>query len=171
MSLFRPRKPSRPGARLAIWEMLFNGKFPFVSDSKGRWAWGATGYRYIPNFPTGSSSPGGGIRWQVPKELDTRALVPANTLVYISPGNTLVTVGLVDLVSATTMKALAGTWLAVKNVPAATGAGYNVPQLPIPGSNIVTPAVPSGTPLKGDADGSNVFWMPVELFNLCANNS
>ena len=111
-----------------------------------------------------------GIVWQSPyKELDPKVFVPANTLVSISPGNALVTTGLVDLVSAVTVKAPSGVWCAVQNVPAQVTAGYNVPALPLPGSNITTPAVPSGTPLRGDADGVSVFWMPFELYNICAN--
>lgn len=102
----------------------------------------------------------GGIQWQSPnKELDPTVSVSANTLVYLSPQNPLCTVGLVDLVAGTTLRATAGVWLCMKDCPAKTSSGYNVPQDPIPGYNI---SAPSGTPLKGDADGTNVYWMLIK---------
>ena len=165
MSLFRPRKPSKPGARLAIWEMLFNGKFPFISDSNGKWAWGATGYRYTPNFPTGASGIGrGGIKWQTPyKELDPSVAVSKDTLVYISPKNLLVTVGLVDLQSSgATVQATAGIYLALLDVAPATSSGYQVPADPIFNSGVTAP---SGSPLRGDLDVTTaplVYWLLVK---------
>ena len=172
MSLFRPRKPSKPGARLAIWEMLFNGKFPFISDSNGKWAWGATGYRYTPNFPTGASGIGrGGIKWQTPyKELDPSIAVSKDTLVYISPKNPLVTDGMKDKVTGTVLFATPGIWLAIPDVPAQTSdtpPKFNVPQDPPPGSNV---SAPTGTPLKGDADASGVYWLLVQEYSYCPNS-
>ena len=101
----------------------------------------------------------GGL-WQSPKELDPTVAVAADTLVYISPLNPLCTTGLVDLDSSgATLKATAGTWLCLIDVPAATGSGYNVPQDPPPGSGV---AVPSGSPLRGDLDATDapkVYWL------------
>ena len=58
MSLYRPRKPSKPGARLSVWEKLFNGNGLFGDDSNGKWTYKSGVYFYKPNFPTSSS--GGG---------------------------------------------------------------------------------------------------------------
>jgi len=93
---------------------------------------------------------GGGMDWQSPKELDPTVAVAAGTFVYV-------TTGLVDLVLGTLTTARPGIWQAVQAVPAKTAAGkYNVPQVPLPGAG----SAPSGSPLKGDADGTNVFWIP-----------
>ena len=98
-----------------------------------------------------------GIHWQTPKkELDPTISVSENTLVFISPQNPLCTVGLTDLQTGTILMATAGEWLCVKDCPAATVAGYNVPQDPFPGYNT---SAPSGTPLTGDADAPTVFWI------------
>jgi hypothetical protein len=100
---------------------------------------------------------GGGMDWQSPKELDPTVAVAAGTFVYVSPKNPLVTTGLVDLVLGTLTTARPGIWQAVQAVSAKTTAGkYNVPQVPLPGAG----SAPSGSPLKGDADGTNVFWIP-----------
>jgi len=98
-----------------------------------------------------------GLQWQMPdKELDPTVAVSKNTLVYISPENPLVTTGLTDLVSMVTVKSVSGIWCAVKNVPKENGSSqYNVPQLPYPGAT----GTPSGSPLAGDIDGTNVFWV------------
>lgn len=101
----------------------------------------------------------GGMVWQSPKELDPTVAVAAGTFVYISPGNPLVTSGLMDLVALRTIASPPGIWQAIKSVPAqVTVSGvvkYNVPQLPYPGATGAT----SGTPLKGDLDGPNLFWV------------
>ena len=111
---------------------------------------------------------GGGWQWQKPKkELDGTILVPGpnsngiSTAVYISPNNPLVTIGATDLIAGVTILARPGIWIAVQDVPADTGSGYNVPQLP------PILGVPSGDPLSGDADGPNVFWLPIWIYNSC----
>lgn len=98
------------------------------------------------------------FNWQTPKkELDPTAAVQKFTFVYISPKNPLVTTGLVDLVLGVSIVARPGIWQAVQAVPAqnSTTLKYNVPQIPLPGSG----GVPSGSPLSGDADGPDVFWI------------
>jgi hypothetical protein len=97
------------------------------------------------------------LKWQQPdRELNPAINVPKNTLVYISPENPLVTTGLTDLVLGTTVKSVSGVWCSVQNVPAENGSSeYNVPQIPYPGAT----GTPSGSPLAGDVDGANVFWV------------
>ena len=55
MSLFCPRKPSKPGARLSIWYKLFGGEGLFGNDSNGKWLFKSGVYFYKPNFPPSSS--------------------------------------------------------------------------------------------------------------------
>ena len=99
-----------------------------------------------------------GLKLQLPNlELDGTVAVSKNTVVYISPANLLVTSGATDLGSGVNTKSQPGLWIAVQDVPADTGSGYNVPQWPLPGAG----ATPSGNPLAGDADSDNVFWVPM----------
>lgn len=99
-------------------------------------------------------------RWQNPKkELDPTVAVSKGTWVYISPGNSLVTTGLTDLVSGVNVKALSGIWEAAQDVPAKVSSNYNVPQLPYPGAT----GTPSGSPLAGDLDGADVFWIAINV--------
>jgi hypothetical protein len=96
--------------------------------------------------------------WQTPnRELDPTVSVASGTFVYISPGNPLVTVGLTDLVSTTLLQAMPGIWQAVQDVPAEAAVdgvmSYNMPQV-VPTGSV------TGTPLKGDADNSGLFWIP-----------
>lgn len=102
---------------------------------------------------------GGGWDWMYPthKELDPTLLYTKGKLAFLSPMNPLVVTGLTDIILGSNVKAGAGTWLCVKNVPAAVTGSYNVPQIPYPGAT----GTPAGTPLKGDIDGSNVFWVLV----------
>jgi len=105
--------------------------------------------------------PAAGLRLQSPNlELDGTVFVPKNTVVYISPNNLLVTAGATDLVLGVNTKSQPGHWIAKKDVPAGTGNGYNVPQLPLPGAS---GSAPSGSPLAGDEDGDNVFWIPITV--------
>ena len=105
-----------------------------------------------------------GIRLQGPNlELDPTAAVARGVVVYVSPQNPLATTGLFDLVINDNVLHTAnpGWWIALKNVPAevvnpagyAAGTYYNVPAAPPQGAT-------SGTPLKGDMDGANVYWGP-----------
>ena len=113
--------------------------------------------------PYGSTGGVLGIVLQYPIELDPTVLVAANTVVYVSPQNPLATTGLFDLVINDNVLHTAnpGWWIAVKNVPAQVvnpagydaGTYYHVPAAPLQGAT-------SGTPLKGDMDGANVFWGP-----------
>lgn len=165
MSLYRPRKPNQPGARLSVWEMLFGGKFPFKSDSNGKWSYGPSGYRYKPNFPSSSGGAGASKFWMYPthKEGDPTLPYDADTFMYLSPLNPLVTTGLRDLISGTVLLAQPGFWQAAQNVPAAVlVAGvlsYNVPQIAAQGA--VT-----GSPAKGDLD-NNLFWIRHPQTNGC----
>ena len=67
MSIYRPRKPSNgKGAPsqflmfcISVWEMLFNGKFPFQDTNTIKWKCGAAGYS-APWVNPGSSSGGKG---------------------------------------------------------------------------------------------------------------
>jgi hypothetical protein len=108
----------------------------------------------------------GGDSWP-PPELDTTVAHSIGDRVYISPGNILVTAGMIDLDSNILMVSLPGIWRAVTAVPAAVSSQYNVPQLPIPGAY---GAVPSGTPMKGDADGAQVHWLPEWINDYCSQN-
>jgi hypothetical protein len=108
----------------------------------------------------------GGDSWP-PVELDTTVAHSIGDRVYISPGNILVTSGMIDLDSNILMVSLPGIWRAVTAVPAAVSSQYNVPQLPIPGAY---GAVPSGTPMKGDADGAQVHWLPEWINDYCSQN-
>lgn len=103
-----------------------------------------------------------GWQWQTPnKELDPTVAVASGIVVYISPENTLCTAGLTDLILATNVKAIPGVWISVQAVPAASGGNYNVPQIPpILGA-------PSGSPLSGDADNANVFWIQLWSYDYC----
>ena len=117
-------------------------------------------------------SPPPGLQWQLPdKELDPTRAVSVGTLVCISPNNPLVTTGLKDLVSGNVTKSTAGTWCCVKNVPAqvtiSSVVNYNVPVSPVPGA----PGTPSGSPLAGDFDATNVFWVPIGTAAAASQNA
>jgi hypothetical protein len=109
---------------------------------------------------------GGNDSWP-PPELDTTVAHSIGDRVYISPGNILVTAGMIDLDSNILTVSLPGIWRAVTAVPAAVSSQYNVPQLPLPGAS---GAVPTGTPMKGDADGAQVHWLPEWINDYCAQN-
>ena len=181
MSVFREytKEPADPIGldQVSIWQRLFKKwakQFFIRTVSGGRLVPDPNGGVHliidralIPPAPQGS-----GWKWQKPnKELDPTVSVagPSGdtyTAVYISPGNTLCTTGLVDLVSGELTKAPPGIWMAAKSVPAKVGGSYNVPQLPYPGAN---GSAPAGSPLAGDLDGANVFWIQLEAYDYCAN--
>jgi len=103
-------------------------------------------------------------RWQTPfKELDPTVPVAKGLWVYISPQNDLVTTGQIDSVSGDLAKAIPGIWEAARGVPPIHDGGYNVPQLPLPDAT----GTPAGTPLKGDFDGDNVYWLPIAPAAIC----
>lgn len=105
-----------------------------------------------------------GVMWQTPCELDPTCDICPNRLVYLSPQNPLVTTGLIDLVSATLTLSPAGIWLSRQYVPAQNEAGkYNVPQLPYPGAT----GIPAGSPLTGDLDGPDVYWVLIAQVPMC----
>ena len=89
--------------------------------------------------PIGSSDP-----WP-PVELDPTKAHSTGDYVYISPANTLVTSGMIDLDSDIQTFTDPGIWRAVKAVPAMSESMYHVPQLPLPGAN---GTVPGGSPMK-----------------------
>ncbi len=104
-----------------------------------------------------------GLQWQTPnRELDPTKSVPKNTLVYVSPDNPIVTTGLTDLVSGSVVKANPGVYCSAKTIPAqVTISGtikYNVPVNPVPGAPSATGVT---SPITGDYDGTNVYWLPV----------
>jgi len=115
----------------------------------------------------GGGAGGAGWDWMYPthKELDPSLPYSSGKVAFISPLNPIVTDGLMDLVSSAATMAGPGTWLCVKDCPPATwddpldysSGTWNVPQIPYPGAG----GTPSGTPLKGDIDGANVFWVLV----------
>lgn len=104
------------------------------------------------------SGGGSGLNFQFPRELDPTVPVPAMTLIYISPANPLATAGLTDLVTDQLIHAMPGIWLSLQSVPAeVTVSGtvkYNMPQ-------VLASGTVSGTPLKGDADNAEIFWIPI----------
>jgi hypothetical protein len=109
----------------------------------------------------GGYVPSAGIPWQQPyRELDTTVSVSKGTWVYISPENTIVTAGLIDLVAGINIKSVPGIWEAKQDVPSAVGGHYNVPQP-------LAQAVPSGSPLKGDMDAAGLFWVPISPALVC----
>jgi hypothetical protein len=138
-----------------VWDMLWHPKTSIFCDTPGL-SFDKTPRGYVPKIkiPPAVASNGG-----YKGELDpANSNVNAGDLWYVSPLNPLVTVGLVDLDSSgATLQATAGMWLAILDVPVATSAGYNVPKDPVPNSGV---AAPSGSPLKGDLDGTTpkVYW-------------
>jgi hypothetical protein len=98
-----------------------------------------------------------GFNWQTPyKELDTTRPVSRDTFVYITPGNTLVTAGMTDIVTNLNVISCEGIWQAAQNVPAAVGGKYNVPIFPYPSATGLTSGSPGS--LKGDLDGAGIFF-------------
>ena len=85
MSLYRPRKPGKPGARLSVWEKLFNGNGLFGDDSNGKWTYKSGVYFYKPNFPT-SSSGGGKSSGSIRGEYDMTASYAIGDIVVIRAG-------------------------------------------------------------------------------------
>ena len=95
-------------------------------------------------------------KWQTPwKELDVTIGVLAGTWVYISPQSSIVTVGYTDIVAAENKKAFPGIWEAAQDVPPTDDEYYHVPQIDYPGAT----GTPSGSPLRGDLDGDDVYWI------------
>jgi hypothetical protein len=120
-----------------------------------------------------SGGGGGGFDWMYPthREYDPTLPYSAGKFMTISPKNALVTAGMTDLVLGTVIKSPPGIWQAAQNVPAQTTDSppkVNVPQMPLPGA---AGAVPTGTPLKGDYDGANVFWIPWAGYPSCGGTS
>ena len=173
MKTFIPKKPVGDSAlwtwRRWIWDILAGGNFPIKGDGNVIVQWQQGVYRISSKpMPSGTYT----FPWQTPKELDPTVAVPKDKFVELSPLNPLVTSGLIDISLGVLVKALPGTWQALQDVPAKDGDGnYNVPQLPYPGAG----AVPSGTPLKGDLDGTDgsgkplVFWKLWTPYPVCPN--
>ena len=109
----------------------------------------------------GGAAVAGGWDWMYTdhKELDSTLSYAAGKWAYLSPSNPLVTTGLTDLTTGALVKACQGYWLCCKEVkPQSVISGvtkFNVPQFPHPGAT----GTPAGTPLKGDLDDPNVFWI------------
>ena len=103
-----------------------------------------------------------------PTEIDPTTVTPKGAYKYVSPESFLAKTGYIQLTPGPhigeTAKALPGRWRAVKDVPAAVSGSYNVPQPP------PVLGVPAGTPLKGDAEDSNVFWIQDgPTYDYCGN--
>jgi len=169
---YTPKKPVGNAAvwtwRRWLWDLLAGGHFPLKGDGNITVQWQQGVYR-ISSKPTPATG-GSGFPWMYPthKELDPTLPYAAGYCAYISPFNDLVQVGLMDLVDTGVIHtAIPGIWLAVKAVPPqAVVAGvmkYNVPQLPLFGAT----GLPAGTPLKGDADGTDVFWIMLSPAGVC----
>ena len=158
------RPPERPegASALAVWQRQL---LKYIESTMLRSVLGAKtipdargGFHLvIPKPLNGSHGGTSTFPWQKPqKELDPTVAVSKDTFVYISPLNPLVSPGLVDLISGNITMSRPGIWQAAQDVPVKNGLGkYNVPQTPLPGAG----GVPSGSPLSGDADGANVFWL------------
>ena len=99
----------------------------------------------------------GTFRWQSPKEHSSTIAVSKDTFVFISPGNILVTTGLIDIDSTVLTYSPPGIWQALIDVPAATGSGYHCPKLmPTTGSNL--------------ADSPTLYWALWQEHNPCVGS-
>lgn len=169
MKTFIPKKPVGDSAlwtwRRWIWDLLAGGNFPIKGDGNVIVQWQQGVYRISSKpMPNGTYT----FPWQSPKELDPTVAVSKDTFVYISPLNPLVTTGLTDIDLGVPVKALPGIWQAAQDVPAQTSdtpPQYNVPQIPYPGGG----SAPVGTPLKGDLDGTGVYWILWSQAPICPN--
>lgn len=111
---------------------------------------------------------GGGDSLWPPTEIDPTTVTPKGAYKYVSPESFLATTGYVQLTPGPhigeTVKALPGRWRCINECPAAVSGSYNVPQPP------PILGVPSGTPLKGDAEGANVYWIQDgPTYDYCGN--
>jgi hypothetical protein len=93
MNTARPRKPSPPGTPSnfyifcgAVWELLFNGKFPFQDSDTIKWNRGPDGYSARATPP---SAPGGakGIGLLFCGEWDPVRTYSAGNMVVITAGS------------------------------------------------------------------------------------
>jgi len=148
---------------IALCNAILKARIQTVTGAGSRVFFGSTGGMVIQVDLNPAGTLLNSYFWQTPKkELDPTIVVKKGTFVYISSLNNLVVTGLTDLVSLTITKSSSGIWQAAQDVPAKTvvsgGATdkYNVPVVPVPGSG----GTPSGSPLSGDFDGANVFWLP-----------
>ena len=96
MSIYRPRKPSNgKGAPsqflmfcISVWEMLFNGKFPFQDTNTIKWKCGAAGYsaQWVnPGSSSGGKGGGGGFMG----EYDPTASYAVQDYVVIRSGSNM----------------------------------------------------------------------------------
>lgn len=97
-----------------------------------------------------------GFPWMYPThtEGDPSQFYQAGFCMYVSALNPLVTTGMVDSISGDNIKSCQGLWLAMQDIPAEDTGAWNVPAFPY----TITPAIPAGTPLKGDLDNPDLFW-------------
>lgn len=115
-------------------------------------------------IPAGVGGGGSSDSWP-PSEIDPSVVTPKGAYKYVSPQSDLAVTGMTQLTAGDnlglTATAPAGRWRAVKDVPAAVAGSYNVPQIP------PQLGAPTGTPLKGDAEGDDVFWLPEWIYDYC----
>lgn len=107
------------------------------------------------------SSSGGGKFWMYEdhREGDPTFPYAADTFMFLSDNNPLVTTGMIDLVSGLRAFSKPGFWqVGSNNVPAQVVVSgvtkWNVPVYPYPGAT----GTPTGSPLKGDLDLGQ-FWI------------
>jgi hypothetical protein len=116
---------------------------------------GILAYQKNPVFGGGP----GGWPWMYPTHVegDSTQFYGKGYCMYISAGSSLISTGMMDLVLNANATACQGVWLAMQDVPAQTSdtpPKWNVPQFPLP----ITPATPTGSPLKGDLDNPALLW-------------
>jgi hypothetical protein len=148
---------------------VFEGKGLLRAGAGILISWDGQSY-VITSTAKGGPAGASGFRWMYPthKELDPRLPYDIYSCAAISPLSSLVQNGLYDRVTGVKVYSTPGIWMAMQSVPKQITVGtltkYNVPQLPLPGSNT---SAPSGTPLKGDFDAASVFWVRISPYTAC----
>ena len=164
--MFKDGVPELPGGdgrlsffKRCVWWAIWGGRFPFGNTDTVKIEH-IGGKYYFTAGKAAAVSAAGLWPWMhdTHRELDPTLKYTKGKCAYVSPENPLCTVGLTDLDTHENVKATAGIWLALQDVPAKTGAGYNVPQDPMPSIG----GTVSGTPLTGDADAAESYWILVK---------
>lgn len=108
-----------------VWDYLAGGMFPIKGDGLVTVQWQQGVYRISAKIPPAAK--GGGDSWP-PIELDPSKSCVVGDWRYVAPTDAIATTGLKDLTLGIVIQAAPGLWRARLAVPAATVAGYNVPQ-------------------------------------------